>query len=113
MYKQMMMAATGLMLLVAGCATKPGYVGTWKADKNLPEKDMESMTLYLTEGGGFMFKAQSDDRMEGGSGGWTNNGLGGIRIWVEGENDEAQARLLDDDILLLTADGMALEFTRQ
>ncbi len=107
----------GLVLAVAGCATNPGYVGNWTS-KGVPsemvEEGMSSMVVYIQEAGAFSMMARDAEgvTIHGATGTWSPDEQGGISLQVEG-SDAVEALLVDDDPLVISGGGNALEFERQ
>ena len=120
MKKYMIALVVGLGLFVAGCATKPSYVGTWKCP-NMPEDAQEAgvtaANLYITEEGGFSgaFEKTDGTTMGGFSGSWETNDVGGINFLVNEGNgpEKGTGQLIDKDTLLGVGDGVAMKFIRQ
>lgn len=107
-------------LLMAGCATKPGYAGAWRCDElpqEVKEEGLAAATLYLTEEGGFSgaYENAEGSSVGGFSGTWTTNAAGGIDfVMTEGRGPEkGTGQLIDDNTMLGVGGGLALKFVRQ
>ncbi len=117
MKKSVFSVVAGMVLMVAGCATKPGYVGQWKSI-NLPQDvkhdGVECFSMSILEQGGLSILAEAADGTinQGANGSWTTNAVGGIDIVVD-KNEQAKGLLLDDNTLVITADDEAIKFARQ
>jgi hypothetical protein len=118
--KGMMAFVVGLGLFVAGCATQPSYVGSWKCP-NMPQEARDEgvtgATLHITEEGGFAgaFERSDGTTFGGFSGTWEPNDVGGINFKLtEGNGPEKGTGLLiDKDTLLGVGGDVSLEFKRQ
>ncbi|MBN2704342.1 MAG: hypothetical protein JXR23_09040 [Pontiellaceae bacterium] len=116
--KKIVVLGLGLVLAIAGCATKPGYVGNWECKKipaDIKEEGMESVALAIQEEGTFalIIKDVEGAGVHGAAGFWTPNEKGGISFAAEGEPVEGFAVLTDDDHLVFSADDQAVEFERK
>lgn len=117
MKRGMLAVMAGTALLMAGCATKSGYVGQWKS-VNIPEEinseGMEALSMTILEQGGVTIIGETDEGqvVQGASGSWKANELGGI-TFVFDENEDATGLLLGDGTLVMSADGQAVRFSRQ
>ena len=109
----MIALVVGLGLFVAGCATKPSYVGTWKC-QNMPAEAQEegatAANLYIAEEGGIFLITEGS--VKSASGRWETNKVGGINVVFEGQ-DDGTGQLLDKDTLLIAGGGVAMKFIRQ
>ena len=105
MKKSMMIAVAGLGLLLTGCTKQSPYVGTWEG-----QMDGDEYVLKLTEEGGMLLEAEDDEVLVGS---WEVTDDGKVELTAEGEDEKAVVTLVDDNELVVTADGDSVKFTRQ
>ena len=80
-------------MVLAGCATNTGYVGTWECNNPAPELSdgsVKSITVYIMEQGGFSLTAGDADGaiIHGVNGQWAVNETGGLELIVDGESEK-------------------------
>ncbi|MBN2684513.1 MAG: hypothetical protein JXR40_04495 [Pontiellaceae bacterium] len=116
--KKIVILGLGVVLAVAGCATKSGFVGAWRCNplpEGLREDDMQAMSLYITEQGSAVFVGETDEGTTsmGSIASWHTNS--NAMILFEGESlpDDLRGTLIADDMLFVTTDDDGLKFERQ
>ena len=102
--KKVVVLGLGLVLAVAGCATKPGYVGNWECNalpQEATELGMQSLSLSILEQGGFIISSEDT----------TGETAGGVGRWIS--NEDGSGQLLDDGTLMILGTSGVAKFDRK